>query len=509
MIEVLLGNIYIQSFIVGLILAAVFFKLSRRVKLNEPPLAYYRIPIIGHTWSFLTDCEKLILESREKYGETFSLYVFGQIMTIVGKETTHEVLKNDQVFDFREGLRMQVPLHLIFKQDMIIEKHVKITRDFIPGKLKHLISRIQKNISKALDLYIGECEEPKVIHEPRKAISDIFAIPIVNIIVEECYDNEDILETFKGLTFSIANLFRIPPVLSFIHPWLHQQFISIPLRFGWNPISKYRKVFISHIKPVIEKRLYDKKRLGDAWVAPVDVLQSYLDDPEVTPDLNPNNINYDYTVYAICNFIFVSMASTLEFASRPLYDLIERKQRYWQELYQEAQEINKQRNRNELTLDDISKMVKLDSFVKESLRFSTSIVGLPHKCISKSYYTFANGYQVPSGRIVNLNFSDTNNDEELQGQNPTEFHAYRHIKHNSPATKLERNFLIFGGGKHACPGRSLAINEIKVFLHQILLKYDVRTDIEEIRPKRKYLGPFPVPINVDLVFENRKEIVKN
>ncbi|RIB27154.1 cytochrome P450 [Gigaspora rosea] len=139
-------------------------------------------------------------------------------------------------------------------------------------------------------------------------------------------------------------------------------------------------------------------------------------------------------------------------------DLVERKQ-YWQELYQEAQEINKQCNGNELTFDNIAKMVKLNSFVKESLRFTSPIVALPHKCISKSYYTFANGYQVPSGRTVSLNFRDTNtNVEELQGQNPTEFYAYRHLERNSPATKLECNFLTFGDGKHECPGRALAIS---------------------------------------------------
>ncbi|CAG8810299.1 25728_t:CDS:2, partial [Gigaspora rosea] len=174
-------------------------------------------------------------------------------------------------------------------------------------------------------------------------------------------------------------------------------------------------------------------------------------DPEITPDLDPNNVNYDYIANAIGRFIFSTMGTTNFGVTYALYDLAEKKQ-YWQELYQEAQEINKQCNGNELTSDDIARMVKLDSFVKESLRISSApIVGLQHKCISKSYYTFANGYQVPSGRIVYLNFLDTNNNEELQGQNPTEFDAYRHLKRNSSATKLERNFLVFGGGKHACP----------------------------------------------------------
>ncbi|CAG8764687.1 24820_t:CDS:2 [Gigaspora margarita] len=456
------------------------------------------------------DCEKLIFESREKYGETFSLYVFGQILTIVGKETTHEVLRKDQDFSFREGIKIQIPLHLIFKPATIPEKNDKIVKEHIAGKLKQLISRLQKNIIKAIDLHIGECVEPKIIHvrDPSKTFSEIIAIPIANIIVgEECYNNKEILEAFTDVSLSIIKMLFIPPVLSFIHPWLHQQLVTLPLRFGWNPFSKHKKAIIKHIKPVIKKRLYDKKRLGDAWVAPLDALQCYLDDPEITPDLDPNNVNYDYIASAIGRFIFSTMGTTNLGLTHALYDLAEKKQ-YRQELYQEAQEINKQYNGNELTSDDIARMVKLDSFVKESLRFSNGpIVGLLHKCISKSYYAFANGYQVPSGRIVYLNFVDTNNNEELQGQNPTEFDAYRHLKRNSSATKLERNFLVFGGGKHACPGRSFVINEIKMFLHKVMLKYDVRTDTEEIGPKRRYLGPFPAPLNVALVFENRKETV--
>ncbi|CAG8666346.1 7366_t:CDS:2, partial [Gigaspora rosea] len=207
-------------------------------------------------------------------------------------------------------------------------------------------------------------------------------------------------------------------------------------------------------------------------------------DPEIAPDLDPNHVNYHYIVDAIGGFIFAAMGTTANGATRALYDLVERKQKYWQELYQEAQEINKQCNGNELTSDDIAKMVKLDSFVKETLRLSSGIVG----------------------SLVMVNFIDTNNDEELQGQNPTEFYAYRHLERNSPAIKLERNFLSFGGGKHACPGRALAVNEIKVFLHKVMLKYDIKADTEGIQ-RRKFFGPLASLVKGGIVFENRKEII--
>ncbi|CAG8479111.1 12616_t:CDS:2, partial [Dentiscutata heterogama] len=255
---------------------------------NEPPLAYYRFPIIGHTWSFLMDCEKLILESREKYGETFSLCIFGEIVTIAGKETTHEILNKDHDFNLNVAIKA--------------------------------VTKRQKDLIKAIDLHIGECIEPKIIHDPHKTLTKIITIPVAKLIVgEECCNYKDILETFKTLTDSIFKLLYIPPILSFIHPWLHLQFITIPLRFGWNPLSKHKKVIISRIKPIIKKRLYDKKRLGNAWVAPLDGLQCYLDDPEITPDLDPNNVNYNYIVDGISSFIFAAMASTSLCATNVLY----------------------------------------------------------------------------------------------------------------------------------------------------------------------------------------------
>ncbi|CAG8854188.1 40372_t:CDS:2, partial [Gigaspora margarita] len=144
-----------------------------------------------------------------------------------GKETTHEVLRKDQDFSFREGFRMQIPKHLIFEHPKLDEENVKIVRDFVAGKLKHLIGRLQKNIINAIDLYIGECVKPKVIRYPRKTLADIIAIPVSNIIAgEECYNNEDMLETFKSLSFSLIMIIIIPPILFFIHPWLHRQIIT-------------------------------------------------------------------------------------------------------------------------------------------------------------------------------------------------------------------------------------------------------------------------------------------
>jgi cytochrome P450 len=53
-------------------------------------------------------------------------------------------------------------------------------------------------------------------------------------------------------------------------------------------------------------------------------------------------------------------------------------------------------------------------------------------------------------------------------------------KVKSTAT-LDDAFLGFGFGRHACPGRFFALNEMKVFFAHMLLNYDV--EYMKVRPK--------------------------
>ncbi|CAG8462746.1 8505_t:CDS:2 [Racocetra persica] len=310
-------------------------------------------------------------------------------MTVVGKDAVHEVWKKDHDFDFHES----------------------------PEALASFTSKIQQSIVEGIDSFVGECVEPKLV----KDLNEL----LLNIYLRECANNEDILDIFKTLSSSILKKFYAPKLLSFIHPWLHDQVATFSLRF----ISKHRRLIINRIKPIVEKRLLYKRKLGDSWNAPVDALQLFLDDPEITPDSDPNHVNYNMIVDTIGIFMFASMTTS---SNASAYALVE---------------INKQCN-GKLTHKDVGNMVKLDSFIKESLRINSNVLSVPRPCISETYNFLANGFQIPHGHQVFLDISGITFNEEFQGQNPQEFNAYRH---NSPVAKADRNYLIFGFGKTACP----------------------------------------------------------
>lgn len=63
---------------------------------------------------------------------------------------------------------------------------------------------------------------------------------------------------------------------------------------------------------------------------------------------------------------------------------------------------------------------------------------------------------------------------------PDTFDAYRFLRKREAGDKFSQfvqsgpDYSVFGGGRHLCPGRFLAGNELKLALTHILLKYDIR-----------------------------------
>ena len=47
---------------------------------------------------------------------------------------------------------------------------------------------------------------------------------------------------------------------------------------------------------------------------------------------------------------------------------------------------------------------------------------------------------------------DSLKSKEVYGEDAEEFKPFQFVNKNSPATKVDRSYVVFGGGRHACPG---------------------------------------------------------
>jgi hypothetical protein len=152
-------------------------------------------------------------------------------------------------------------------------------------------------------------------------------------------------------------------------------------------------------------------------------------------------------------------------------------------------------------------MTKLDSFLKETLRVYPATMGellslfephawnlvltvtLPIASFQRKVlrtFTLSDGRTIPAGVTIEVPAVAISSDPEVFSDadeyDPLRFYKLReHAKASSKESgalnqfvSVSANSLNFGYGRHACPGRFFAANEIKMIFANALLKYDFK-----------------------------------
>jgi cytochrome P450 len=156
----------------------------------------------------------------------------------------------------------------------------------------------------------------------------------------------------------------------------------------------------------------------------------------------------------------------------------------------------------------LSKMEKLDSVFRESARLNTLVVvGLRRRVVAKEGITTPSGVHIPYGNLCAVpSLAVLSDDGKYPGAD--EFRPFRfvemreqinsgnrpedHVKRSRmsfPATSCD--YLAFGNGRQACPGRFFAAAELKLMVAYMLLHYDI--EMLKERPANKWVGLFRLP----------------
>ncbi|KAF7305651.1 Cytochrome P450 [Mycena chlorophos] len=148
----------------------------------------------------------------------------------------------------------------------------------------------------------------------------------------------------------------------------------------------------------------------------------------------------------------------------------------------------------------MSKCIKLDSFLRESQRFNgASAVNINRIVVNPNGFTFSDGTHLPQGTFLTAATHATHHDPDNYAD-PEVFDGFRFAKMrlseeggmDKGSIKLQMvapdvKYLSFGLGRHACPGRFFAVNELKLMLAYILEHYDVKLESPE-RPPTEWFG---------------------
>ncbi|KAI0540062.1 cytochrome P450 [Xylaria digitata] len=330
--------------------------------------------------------------------------------------------------------------------------------------------------------------------------------------------------------------------LQFFPPWMRPtaQYLVSELRTIRKDLAKAQAL----LEPLIEERLSRADMPGSD--KPDDFIQ-WLSD--ALPDEEKRN----YFIQAKMQLLLSasSIHTTSNLTTDCIYDLAVH-QEMQDVLREEAMEVFAEEDAWERR-DSIAKLKKMDSFIKESQRLSGNITSFIRKVMKP--IDLSDGTHLPSGTSLLTPLAGISFDERYF-PDPEVFDGLRFwklrqqrqspspIRSPSSSTSLETTTTPsksatttspssptssqsptpldsskyqftsigdtnqnFGLGKHACPGRFFAAQEIKLILSHLLLNYDIKLHDGEARPKPVVFMMTKSPSQTaEVLFRRRKAV---
>ncbi|KAJ5381499.1 uncharacterized protein N7496_003927 [Penicillium cataractarum] len=240
-------------------------------------------------------------------------------------------------------------------------------------------------------------------------------------------------------------------------------------------LGSYRKIKSelaeakSIINPILEERRREKEtalRLGK----PIPYNNDAMEWMEQTAKGRPYNQAAMQLALSV-----VAIHTTSDMITQIVFDLCGR-ETLIQELRQEIISVISQKGWKKTAL---YKLQLMDSFLKESQRMKPINIVFIRR-IAEENIKLSDGTSIVKG--TSLAVPNYWMWDEKFYENPNTFDPYRFLKKrrtpgqgtNAHLVSASAEYLGWGLGKHVCPGRFIASNEIKIFLCHALLKYDFK-----------------------------------
>ncbi|KZT01552.1 cytochrome P450 [Laetiporus sulphureus 93-53] len=247
---------------------------------------------------------------------------------------------------------------------------------------------------------------------------------------------------------------------------------------------------VKHLEPLISERLRMEQELGSEWTdKPNDMLQWLLDAAE----------GEERTVRALVLRILTINVGAIHTSAMCLTHAVYYLAAYPQYVQALREEVEAVVQQEGWTKAAMGKMHKLDSFFKEVQRLNGIVArGLDRKAMKD--FRFSDGTFVPAGTYIAAPAVAMHHDEDVYPDAHT-FNPWRFSDSCNERDDFQRQhtittspyFLLFGHGKHACPGRFFAVNELKAMLAHMVVSYDMKMDQEGEVPASKWIANALIP----------------
>ncbi|KAF9934642.1 hypothetical protein BGZ67_003778 [Mortierella alpina] len=522
---------------IGLASAAFLaFKTSARDRSSidkSIPTASLRPGETTHDAEYDEDPNRFLLQCEEQYGPVFNIYKFNRFYTVISDPFLREVFMSEDL-SFGDGLDDITGIHAFtasitkakrkFSDSAIHE----MVRDIVTPNLALLTPRIVERLQTIVDRDVVFSRERKLVKNPLLFFQEMIASAMATVFMgHEIAKDPKVLETFIECTHDLA---RVTDPRTSDRRW--RTFFN-RTKYGLvDPLQKHIRVLVEAATPVVqERRRQEAEALekGIEYRQPLDILQRVLDNFDRYGVVDLEDVCGHLLVMVLVSVHTTSDSSTyLNFYLAAFPECIET-------LYQEQLEVLDQmcnereeqrqsklisgkvgsaedfagtnldpRNDRDLSVLAVKRMVRMDSFVRECLRFRTVGAGLPH--IAQENVSLSNGMTIYKGCRIMVNLRSTHLNHDLQGEDADKFRPWRFVGKSKAATKVASDFLPFGMGRHACPGRFLAVQQLKTVAAIMVSRYDkieVQDPSKKMKALRSRLGE---QVPTGLYFTSRQQL---
>ncbi|TFK17810.1 cytochrome P450 [Coprinopsis marcescibilis] len=294
---------------------------------------------------------------------------------------------------------------------------------------------------------------------------------------------------------------------SFLH--LFTEFLQPLIGKLITQIPKTSRGIQKHLGPVIEQRLLNEKKYGSQWEGKPNDAITWLLDSAPSEHRSIQDI-----VHRIMMLNVASIHTTSMVSSNIIFYLAAH-QEYIEPLRAEIEEVIATEG---WTKESMSKMHKLDSFAKEVNRLAGIGASSLGRMVLKDF-RLSNGVVVPAGCSISVASYPVHLNPDIYN-NPETFDGFRFAKSKdaevmedaerltNQMVTLDYNYLLFGHGRNACPGRFFAVSEIKAILAHILVNYDLKlpNDATTPPPGNWFAGAYSPDSKATVLFKKRVDI---
>ncbi|KAK3831899.1 MAG: cytochrome P450 [Linnemannia gamsii] len=515
---------------IGLASAALLtIKMATNTADKSIPTVSIRAGDTTHDNEFTDDPDEFLARAVEDHGSVFIVKVLNQSLIAISGPMVREVFMNES-FSFGDAMDhltgVQSFMMSVIKSNKDPDSRVihEIVRDNISPNLPLFTPRIVEQLERVIDEQLGYCEG-KLVEKPIKIVQDMIAYAMANVFMgPDVAQHRVVIDTFIQVTYDFGVVIGRENRKDPWHAWTNRT------KYGLlNPLHKHIQVLTDIAGPAIEERRRQEAEAiekGLEYDRPQDIMQRLLD----------NNEKYGFVdLEDMCGhlliLILVSVHTTTDTSNNLMYYLAAFPE-YVEPLFQEQQEVLAQisneraelRQKNiesgeftsldeftgteldpahdrDLSAAAVKRMVHMDSFVREIFRNRTPRLDMMH--LARKPVTLSNGMRIAKGQMVVVNIHSLHQTHDFQGEDPTEFRPWRFLGKAKAATKAATDFLPFGMGRHACPGRFLAIQELKTVGALVVSRYSKIEMQDPSHKKRAILSRIGDPCPSGLIFTSR------